>query len=614
MRLIAVAVALGAVGAMPARAVAKGDDDAVTVDDAEDEEVEEDQEDEEDEEDESIVVADSAPKQESEGDDFKKQDLRGHDVGASTKKNLFEKDRFFVDKVDTKKTRKSTLVQGSVTASSFAYKEFSGDATEGVGSAASRFSRYFTDLRLQTDFRHIAGSKWDARVDVRGRVVNHPDNNLDAQGTPDAPTIDTNANHVQSGFNGRNELDIRELFLVRSGKRSDVVVGRQFINDLGAIKIDGLRVDYARSESLTLIGFGGMFPLRGSRSIRTDYITLKDNQFNDAGRFVAAGGFGGAYRTVNAHGAVGGVVLAPLPGADESPRVSATSNGYYRSAKQFDLYHFAIVDLVGSQGFALTNLSGGINYRPNARLRLNASFNRVDTETLAVQANAFLDRPFGSAPLVVQNDSYFLRLASNQARAGISAGLGELQRFEITSAVTYRFRPGVVLLTPDNTRQVGLQAAQSVEVYFSVIDRRSIKDLRLGADAMATFAVGDVAYQRSEVTAVRVFMARELKSGRGEWDAEVGYTRTKDSAIGTSCTSPMGTTIFGQDACFGTSSGTILSIGGNAFYRINRDWFALGSAFVSRIAITPTLPILPNMPADPAITGLTGFFRIAYRF
>ena len=78
---------------------------------------------------------------------------------------------------------------------------------------------------------------------------------------------------------------LRELWLTRVGKRSDIFLGRQFIPDLGGVKIDGLRVDYAKSaEKLTLIGFAGLFPVRGSRSIDTDYKELKNLSGNPAGK------------------------------------------------------------------------------------------------------------------------------------------------------------------------------------------------------------------------------------------------------------------------------------------------------------------------------------------
>jgi hypothetical protein len=540
------------------------------------------------------------PKAPAKAGEFKKQDLRGHAVDQDAGKNIFLKDRFFADKLDTPKTEKGTLVQGSISTSTFAYTESGGTLGMNLGDSGSKFNRLFGEVRLQTDFRHIGGGAWDARIDVRARAVN----------TPDETSLSSDdTNHVQSGFNGTNELEVREAWLVRSGKRSDLFFGRQFITDLGAVKIDGLRIDYAQSEKFTLISFAGLYPLRGSRSLTTDYIPLKDNSFGPAGRFVGSGGFGAAYRTLNMHGAFGGVALVPF--SSEAPRVYGTANGYLRSGPKLDLYHFAILDVVGSAGFALTNLSAGANFKPNQRLRLTASVNHVDTETLNVQANAFLspgDPDTATGGGKIQNETFVRRLSTTSARGSVSAGLGSLQRFEITVASAFRYRPAFSLTSFDGMTTVNLAAAKGVDVFASLMDRRSFADLRLGVDVSRSFAIGTIAFQRSSVLAARVFGAREFRQGRGEIEAELGYATTKDTGGGTMCAPPM----VDPTQCFGTSKGSILSLGGNVFYRFNSNWFGLGSVFVSRQAITRAEGTA--VTEDPPILGVTGFGRIAYRF
>jgi hypothetical protein len=592
------AAALGAWLLAPAAALAQGKGDKGDKDDKDDDAEEAEEEDGGDDGGEAVTSDESAPpKAKPKRQEFKKQDLAGHAVESSSAKNVFEKDRFFVDKVDTKKTSKGTLIQGSLSSSTFAYTESGGALGANLGNASSRFNRLFTELRLQTDFRHIGGGKWDARIDGRARLVPDPEVKTLYAVTP---------TRIQSGFNGDNEYEVREAWIVRSGKRSDLFLGRQFIPDLGALRIDGLRVDYAKSEKLTLLSFGGLYPIRGSRSITTDYTPLKDDNGNDAGRFVGAGGFGAAYRTLNAHGAIGGVALVPF--SSETPRIYATSNGYYRGGK-IDLYHMAIFDAFGKAAPQITNLSAGANYKPSQRLRVTGSFNRVDTETLNVQANAFLLNPtldpMGmQADAKIQNETYIKRLSTNAGKVGVSAGLGPLQRFEISTAVNYRYRPAFTLLPPNGMMGLSLPAAKGVDVYASLIDRRSIASLRLGVDVSRSFAVGGgAAYQRSEVLAARVFAARELKSGRGEWEAEASYSTSKDTTgAGTACA------ITAIDQCFGSANSTIVSAGGNLYYRINNDWFVLGNLFVSRYAIKNV------QQADPAILGLTGFARVAYRF
>ena len=532
-----------------------------------------------------------------------KQDLSGHDLGTNKKENLFEKDRFFVDKVDTAKTEKGTLVQGSLQSSSLFYTESGGDLGPMQGPNAAKFSRYYTELRLQTDFRHIRASRWEARIDARARVVPTPD---------DAP-MSTDPTRIQSGFNGTNEYDLRELWLFRSGKRTDFFLGRQFVPDLGGVKFDGLRLDYASSRTLTFIGFGGLYPVKGSRSIDSDYVDLRTEQGTKVGKLVGAGGFGAAYRTMNSYGAIGGVALVPFAG--ESPRVFATSTGYLRSGSTLDVYHFALVDLVSAIGFGVTNLSAGLNYKPGPRLRLTANFHRVDVDTLNVQANAFLNDPEPGAPTVIQNETYLKRLATNQARAGVSAGLGQLQRFEITLQGSYRWRPSVALDAANGMMSFTLPRTRGVDLYAAITDRRSIKNLRLGIDVSRSFAIGNVAFQRSEIFGVRASAARELKNGHGEWEAEVAYTTTRDKAAGIICTAGAPT----PATCFGSSNGAILSIGGNLFYRINRDWMAMGSLFLTRQTLThndvdPAMPTVAVPKVDPTVSGIMGFARIAYRF
>ena len=290
------------------------------------------------------------------------------------------------------------------------------------------------------------------------------------------------------------------------------------------------------------------------------------------------------------------------------PRVFATSTGYLRYGSQLDLYHFAVIDLVNNAyptGSHLTNLSAGANFKPSPRLRLTASFNRVDTETLNVQANAFLNPGALPTPTTaVDNETFIKRLSTNALRAGVSAGLGELQRFELSASATYRYRPALQLTSADNTTTYKLDAGQGVDLYASITDRRSIKDLRLGFDISRSFAIGTVAFQRSEVLAVRVSGSRELASGKGEWEAELSDATTKDKSAGIDCADP--------GRCYGASTGSIFSLGGNLYYRINRDWFTIASLFLSRQSLVHTDGT--TMTTDPTITGLTGFFRIGYRF
>jgi hypothetical protein len=361
-----------------------------------------------------------------------------------------------------------------------------------------------------------------------------------------------------------------------------------------------------------LFGFGGLFPIRGSRSITTDYTELKSNPDANgarttAGTFTGAGGFGAAYRTQSAYGAFGGVALVPFQA--EQPRVFGTATGYWRPSPKLDIYHFAVIDIFGSNAVnaGITNLSAGVNFKPDQRLRLNASVNRVDTETLNVQAQAFLQDPEKNID-TIQNEAFLIRIAQNQARGSLSAGLGELQRFEITTSLAYRYREGVTLTSPatGGTQNITLKPGASVEVYGGITDRQSFKQLRLGGDFSKIFRVGDATYQRSASTTFRVFAAHELANGHGEWEAEVAYTTTSDDQAGVVCNPG------DLSTCFGAANSSVISLGGNLFYRFNRDWFGMAGLFINTQNITHVE--MMTSTADPMIYGVSGFFRAAYRF
>jgi hypothetical protein len=554
-------------------------------------------------------------------EEMHKQDLTGHDMATNKKTTAEEKDRFFVDKVDTDKTKEGTLVQGSLTLSAFLYSESGGayGTANGqtVGNDTTAPSVYWTDLRLQTDFRHIGGGRWDGRIDFRARFVNTPANDVTSPNAGSYEATDTTQpNLVQSGLTGQNEYDLRELWLIRNGEQTDVILGRQYIPDLGGLKIDGLRLDYASSQKLTYLGFAGLYPLRGSRSLDTDYTNVVDQSTgaND-GRFTGAGGFGAAYRTQQAYGSFGGVALVPLAVTGDT-RLFATSTGYWRINPQLDFYHFALLDIAHDAG--ITNLSAGLNYKPTQRLRLTASFNRVDTDTIDIQAAQFFTNP-GATALPAQgialNEIYIAHIATNEARGSISAGLGDNERFQLTAAAAYKQRPDFTLdlsAAPGSGGPAGvpIEAASSVEIYASFIDRYSIKDLRLGVDAEDQFPIGNTPYDRVKTYSLRAFASHELASGKGEWEADLSYSAandTNDSAVGNACNA--GTPV-GVASCYGASTNGVISLGGTLYYRLTRDVFMIVSGYLQRTSISTTTPAGTDAPID----GFTGFFRIAYRF
>ena len=327
------------------------------------------------------------------GRSFEKQDLSGHDVeheqdartcsrriGSSSTRSTPRRPR------RARWSRAASRRARSSTPRAAAQLRRRRSATRGA-----KFSRLFTELRLQTDFRHIGGGRWDARIDARAPLRQHRRADDVAADAPPRRTA------IQSGFNGTNEYDIRELWLVRSGKRSDLFFGRQFIPDLGGAqdRRPPRRLREVRASS-RCIGFGGLYPLRGSRSL-DDRLHAAQGRTTAtrAGRFVGAGGFGAAYRTINVLRRVRrrrASCRCRRSSRASTPRRTATA----AAARKLDLYHFAVVDLSARAGRRQHRAHEPVRRRQlqaeSSGCASPASFNRVDTETLNVQADAFLQR------------------------------------------------------------------------------------------------------------------------------------------------------------------------------------------------------------------------------
>ena len=181
---------------------------------------------------------------------------------------------------------------------------------------------------------------------------------------------------------------------------------------------------------------------------------------------------------------------------------------------------------------------------------------------------------------------------------------------ELTAAVTLRYRGDVTLTTQATTPvDIVVPAATSVEVYGSIVDRRSVGNFRLGLDASQIIGVGDNTFQRTTSTQVRVSAGHEL-GRRGEFELEAAYNHNEDDGVGVTCADLL--------SCLGSSKSNVLSGGGTLFARLGRNWYTNLSVFVNHIAIAHVDPGMTQgttvSVSDPAVLGLSGFFRLAYRF
>ncbi|HSN26277.1 MAG TPA: hypothetical protein VLT45_08330, partial [Kofleriaceae bacterium] len=136
-----------------------------------------------------------------------------------------------------------------LTMSSFLYRQSGSDpgalVTDGAQPQnASPVRRFFGDLRME--------------LSDEGLVV-------------DARIRQTTSERYQSGADGGGEYEVRTL----AYRLGPAMLGRQYIDAVGATKIDGLSFTQRLSSEARAVAFAGAFPVLGSRSVDTDYLRAK---------------------------------------------------------------------------------------------------------------------------------------------------------------------------------------------------------------------------------------------------------------------------------------------------------------------------------------------------
>jgi hypothetical protein len=536
------------------------------------------------------------------------------------------------DEEETRREKRRTKYDIRLTSTTFGYRE-AGDVGTPVmpGTAqpenASPINRLFTDARAQVTAKHVSGSKWDYRLDTRFRLNNTgplTSNRLD----PEDETLRT-----QSGLFGDREIDVRELYLRRNGRQTDWLVGRQMVLEIAATKIDGIRFEYEKDKIWRLIGFGGFYPTRGSRSIVDDY----PHQAPDpAGADplavgprvlpVAVGG-GGAYRYKKSHGAIGAAAILPLAeeqvgGQIEKPRVFVTSNGYWRRSTKLDVYHYLVFDLEGAgvqnretsdpcKG-RCRNVLLGANWHPRWSLRVSASLSQVDTETLNVQAKTRLEEPDtgAGAGARIQSNVEVLRIASQAARLGVSSSFKDM-RFEVSVNGRLRRRPAFTVTGTDGTPFV-FPESQAAELSLGLVDRHSFKGFRLFGNVSSIFGVGDRNLNRTAAKIARVGGSRVFRGGRGELEVDVSYVASEDDNQGAAATTCLPGTLSPLD-CYGTSSVKTAQAGSLVFYQLSSKLIAVASVRVGFVNLTLTDSAGARLDM-PRVLTTSGFLRLDYKF
>lgn len=520
-----------------------------------------------------------------------------------------------------------TAFFGNITSSSFYFGETGRQTLIGAGPMvtdnASPNSRVFSELRLQLEANHISGGELDFKADVRTRFQ------LERCGTRvDGDDEVLPCLPSQSGTFGGTERDVREFYLRYRGPGYDITAGRQFMAELAAIKFDGIRYQQVNESKFKYFGFAGLYPLRGSRDVLSDYPAEPSDPVDPLSSkkrlLPVVGGAGASYNRGRLYGSVGvaGILprakerITPTASLAERNRFLVSSNGYWSQSDKTDIYHYIVLDAAGAAGVGISNLSVGVNHRPATSVNLFAHINRVDTETLNVHAQTRLEDVDQNNLAGLGNNWYVSRVAQESLRAGASGAFSQ-NRFQVTASGALRRRPEIVLRrngddadpVVDTDDDLVLPLAQALDITLNIVDRKSFERFRIAASVTRSAGFGDKNLDRSKSTSAVLQGSRDLLNGKGEFELNLNYLKADDDDRTLACD----VAIINVLNCYGTSASSSIGAGGMVFYRPDRNWFAMGMLSAARQSLT-TSDMGGTNRKHPSITAVTAFARLAYRF
>ena len=429
----------------------------------------------------------------------------------------------------------------------------------------------------------------------------------------DARVRQTTSERYQAGAASGGEYEIRTLDYRLGSPTTFVTIGRQFVDAVGATRIDGVALTRKLTAGIAATAFGGAFPELGSRSLDTDYVRVRNGDGSAGARLIPlTGGLGVAYRTPEYHGDLGAAAVhvaqdVPDAPAAERSRVFTTASGYWRIGAPIDVYHFALLDVAGGNGLRLTNGSLGVDARPADAVQLTASIHHVSTDVLQITARNALSDPDPSMIGVVQNNLAVTRISQDVARAAASVALAE-QRFELSASGGFHRRPVVRVELADGSGAVAFPESRSADATLAILDRRSLGGLRAQLSASLTLPVGNAPGNRARGSVVRLSASRTFAQQRGQIEADVMAERFRDVDSSTG----MCMTSLDAFACYGTSRTTAAQAGALASWRIGREWLVLADAHAGYRDVRSTSIAGPI--AWPKVYSIASFVRVQWRY
>jgi hypothetical protein len=427
----------------------------------------------------------------------------------------------------------------------------------GADAQKSPFQLAYGDLRAVLDGRRI-GKRLELHIDGRVRVT----------GSFSTDSAITGANQVTArGYLGGPEYELREAFVKLREQRFDVGLGRQYVFEADALKIDGGRVWFRFGDHWNASVFGGGYPDPYSRSLLTDYT---DSAFA-AGAHV---GYGydrawGSLAAVSSYlgGNDDGGRLDPMNPAGsparEPPRTYLAWRGFEHVAAWLDLFHDLVLDVTGAAGVQLTRLDAQARVHV-AWFGLRAGYDYLSSLAIEMYLTRLLAARTMFLAGTIENNLTVQRTAHQQAYLTADVTFGKVS---VYGEGRLRFRS---IADPRDDPQFvdanGVQIAPSMawEATAGARDRGSLVGLRLGVWGTYLSAF------RAKSYIAGLEVGRSFLSERLGLDARAVYAHTIDGQVGATCDAESPASALAT--CFGNRTGDEIEAGLTVTAAIGDHW------------------------------------------
>jgi hypothetical protein len=407
-------------------------------------------------------------------------------------------------------------------------------AEQGAGppdtnEATSGISLGYFELRTILDARRLPGA-FELHVDARARIT--PDDWNTAN--PDKGYVDGSQTIARGYFGGR-EYEVKQAYVRRRGARVDFALGRQYVAEADALKLDGARVWARFGKHWDVSGFAGAYPNPFSRSVTTDYY----NGFAFAGgadssytydKIWGAFSIVGAYLGGNDDGGPLPPTFAtmngtPAPARTETPRAYLTWQNFVRIVSWLDVYSDFVVDVAGAAGAQLTRADVLASARAGRFLTLRAGYDHLSSIAIEMYLTSLIANRAQFVANTIENNLIIARTARDEGRL----------QLDFTFATTSIYAEGRVrhrglaqLEDPQFANNPQFPSL-AFDATVGARDRGRLAGLRLGMwlSYLADYRGRSIIW--------------DLDVGRSFWDEKLSidiaflYSRTRDAGAGLTC-------------------------------------------------------------------------------